>query len=158
MRRAKRGLDTGRASATLWLSGASHSGMPSLKLQEQPAIADWMAPLRRSRATLLISNGENLKVAQSQLRPPKITLEVQAQAVSADRQKAHRKVVQMVLAAKFCEKESSERRTNQVETVLGVRGCLKATLPKSAKYFEVLVSAEGFEPSTHALKGHCSTN
>jgi integrase len=62
--------------------------------------------LRRSLATLLISNGENVKVAQSQLRhtTPKITLELYAQAVSADQQKAHRKVVQMVLPAKFSEK------------------------------------------------------
>ncbi len=56
------------------------------------------------------------------------------------------------------EIESSERCPNWVKTVLGVRGCPKAALPKSAKYFEILVSAEGLEPSTHALKGHCSTN
>lgn len=62
--------------------------------------------LRRSLATLLISNGENVKVAQSQLRhtTPKITLELYAQAVSADQQEAHRKVVQMVLPAEFSEK------------------------------------------------------
>jgi len=57
--------------------------------------------LRRSLATLLISNGENVKVAQLQLRhpTPKITLELYAQAVSADQQEAHKKVVQMVLPA-----------------------------------------------------------
>jgi len=62
--------------------------------------------LRRSLATLLISNGENVKVAQSQLRhtTPKITLELYAQAVSADQQEAHKKVVQMVLPAEFSEK------------------------------------------------------
>ena len=62
--------------------------------------------LRRSLATLLISNGENVKVAQSQLRhtTPKITLELYAQAVSADQQKAHSKVVQMVLPISFAEK------------------------------------------------------
>ena len=61
--------------------------------------------LRRSLATLLISNGENVKVTQSQLRhtTPKITLELYAQAVTADQQKAHRKVVKMVLPAKFPE-------------------------------------------------------
>lgn len=61
--------------------------------------------LRRSLATLLISNGENVKVAQSQLRhtTPKITLELYAQAVSTDQQKAHRKVVKMVLPPKFPE-------------------------------------------------------
>ena len=41
---------------------------------------------------------------------------------------------------------------------LGVRGCPKPTLPKSANCFEILVSAAGLEPATHALKGHCSTN
>jgi integrase len=62
--------------------------------------------LRRSLATLLISNGENVKVAQSQLRhtTPKITLELYAQAVSADQQEAHKKIVQMVLPAAFAEK------------------------------------------------------
>ena len=33
----------------------------------------------------------------------------------------------------------------------------KSTLPKSSKYLEIMVSAAGFEPATHALKGHCST-
>jgi len=62
--------------------------------------------LRRSLATLLISNGENVKVAQSQLRhtTPKITLELYAQAVSADQQKANKKVVQMVLPMNLSEK------------------------------------------------------
>jgi hypothetical protein len=47
-----------------------------------------------------------VKVAQSQLRhtTPKITLELYAQAVSADQQKAHSKVVQMVLPMSFSEK------------------------------------------------------
>ena len=58
--------------------------------------------------------------------------------------------------------EGEKRRCNCVRTgpslALGVRGCLKSTLPKSAKYFEILVSAAGFEPATHALKGHCSAN
>ena len=56
------------------------------------------------------------------------------------------------------EIESAKRRANCVETVLGVRGCLKSTLANSSKYREILVSAAGFEPATHALKGHCSAN
>src|SRR6201993_1906141 len=60
------------------------------------------------------------------------------------------------------EAESTERYRNRVESrvsrALGVRGCPKPTLPKSAKYFEILVSAAGLEPAPHALKGHCSTN
>jgi integrase len=76
----------------------------TLKSSKQAPIG-WHT-LRRSLATLLISNGENVKVAQSQLRhtTPKITLELYAQAVSADQQKAHKKVVQMVLPSKFPEK------------------------------------------------------
>ena len=66
--------------------------------------------LRRSLATLLISNGENVKVAQSQLRhTPKITLELYAQAVSADQQKAHKKVVQMCFGEISREIESAKR-------------------------------------------------
>ena len=47
-----------------------------------------------------------MKVAQSQLRhtTPKITLELYAQAVSADQQRAHRKIVQMVLPMSLSEK------------------------------------------------------
>lgn len=69
--------------------------------------------LRRSLATLLVSNGENVKVTQSQLRhtTPKITLELYAQAVSADQQKAHRKVVRMVLPLKFPEKLKAKSAT-----------------------------------------------
>jgi len=62
--------------------------------------------LRRSLATLLISNGENVKVAQSQLRhtTPKITLDLYAQTVSSDQREAHEKVVQMMLPSEFPEK------------------------------------------------------
>ena len=72
--------------------------------------------LRRSLATLLISNGENVKVAQSQLRhtTPKITLELYAQAVSADHQRAHRKVVQMVLPKQLPAKLKAKSATATV--------------------------------------------
>ena len=60
------------------------------------------------------------------------------------------------------EVEARERYHNRVQAktlhALGVRGFPKPTLLKSAKYFEILVSAAGLEPATHALKGHCSTN
>jgi integrase len=62
--------------------------------------------LRRSLATLLISNGENVKVVQNQLRhtTPKITLDLYAQAVSADQQRAHARVVKMVLPKSLPQK------------------------------------------------------
>jgi len=68
--------------------------------------------LRRSLATLLISNGENVKVAQSQLRhtTPKITLDLYAQAVSTDQHEAHKKAVQMMLPTRFPE-QLKERST-----------------------------------------------
>jgi hypothetical protein len=57
--------------------------------------------------------------------------------------------------------EGEKRCCNFLRTgpslVLGVRGRPKQTLPKSANSFEILVSAAGFEPATHALKGRCST-
>src|SRR5206468_4161287 len=62
--------------------------------------------LRRSLATLLISNGENIKVVQGQLRhtTPRISLELYAQSVSADQHKAHAKVVEMVLPKQLPER------------------------------------------------------
>ena len=39
----------------------------------------------------------------------------------------------------------------------GAWGCPVATCGNCSKCFEILVSAAGFEPATHALKGHCST-
>jgi len=47
-----------------------------------------------------------VKVAQAQLRhtTPKTTLELYAQAVSADQHEARKKVVQMVLPSEFPEK------------------------------------------------------
>jgi hypothetical protein len=60
------------------------------------------------------------------------------------------------------EIEGEGRYRNRVEIRvpldLGVRGCPNSAVPKSAKSFRILVSAAGFEPATHALKGHCSTN
>src|SRR5579862_3296353 len=60
------------------------------------------------------------------------------------------------------EIEGAGRYRHGVETrvslALGVWGCPKSTLLKSANCFGILVSAAGFEPATHALKGHCSTN
>src|SRR5262249_33972546 len=40
-----------------------------------------------------------------------------------------------------------------VPNFLGVWGCPKRRLPKSANCFRIMVSAAGFEPATHALKG-----
>src|SRR5215831_15767155 len=55
------------------------------------------------------------------------------------------------------EVKGTWRYRNGVKTrvlpAVGVRGCPESTLPKSAKCFEVLVSAAGLEPATHALKG-----
>jgi hypothetical protein len=54
------------------------------------------------------------------------------------------------------EIEGSGCYRNSVETrislALGVRGCPKSALPKLVTYIEMLVSAAGLEPATHALK------
>ena len=54
------------------------------------------------------------------------------------------------------EIEGAGRYRNGVETIvslaLGVRGYPEPSLPRSVKYFEILVSAAGLEPATHALK------
>jgi hypothetical protein len=113
---------------------------------------------------LLISNGENVKVTQSQLRhtTPKITLELYAQAVSTDPAASSQEGRTDGVSTRISgEIESKKHYRNRVRTVhslvLGVRGCPKQTLSKSANCFEILVSAAGFEPATHALKGRCST-
>jgi hypothetical protein len=66
--------------------------------------------LRRSLATLLISNGENVKVTQAQLRhtTPALTLALYSQAVSADQHKVYARVVQMVLPESLSEKLKSK--------------------------------------------------
>ena len=38
--------------------------------------------------------------------------------------------------------------------LLGARGCPNRNLLKTDKCFRIMVSAAGFEPATHALKGH----
>ena len=69
--------------------------------------------LRRSLAALLISDGENVKVTQSQLRhtTPTLPLCLYLQAVSADQQKAHAKVVQMVFPKALSKRFKTESRT-----------------------------------------------
>jgi integrase len=69
--------------------------------------------LRPSLATLLISNGENVKVTQSQLRhtTPTLTLNLYSRAVSADQHKAHAKVVRMVLPESLPEKLKVKNQT-----------------------------------------------
>ncbi len=71
--------------------------------------------------------------------------------------------MQRLLPSEFPEKLKARSVTrNGVETrvsvALGVGGARNQPCRKSAKYFEILVSAAGLEPATHALKGHCSTN
>ena len=82
--------------------------------------------LRRSLATLLISNGENVKVRQSQLRHTTPNFKTELRRVT-DR---------------------------SLSRCLGVPSC---NVLHWRNRFRIMVSAAGFEPATHALKGHCST-
>src|SRR5947209_18818277 len=54
--------------------------------------------LRRSYATILKANGEDVKVVQELLRhaSKRMTVDVYAQALSADKRKAQSRVVQMI--------------------------------------------------------------
>jgi hypothetical protein len=89
--------------------------------------------LRRSLATVLISNGENVKVSQSQLRhpTPKITLELYAQAVSADQQKAHKKLVRMVLPLTFPLEDLIALVDGRAELVKEIHSAPKTCAPIS---------------------------
>jgi integrase len=58
--------------------------------------------LRRSVASIMIANGENIKVVQRQLRHStvQITLDAYAQAMMPDQRKAHARIVKMILPNK----------------------------------------------------------
>jgi hypothetical protein len=56
------------------------------------------------------------------------------------------------------EKRYHNRVSLRLSGVLGAQGCPVATVATDPKCFGIMVSAAGFEPATHALKGHCSTN
>jgi hypothetical protein len=86
--------------------GASTDLAPEQPIVDKDCSESGAPTFRRSLATLIISNGENVKVAQSQLRhtTPKIVLEMYAQVVSGDQKNAHHKVVRMVVPKKFSAK------------------------------------------------------
>ena len=50
------------------------------------------------------------------------------------------------------------RHKNGHNRKIGARRVERKITRKVREYRGVLVSAAGFEPATHALKGHCSTN
>ena len=129
--------------------------------QEQQASADWVAhaaPLTRDIADLERRECEGRTIATS---PHDFQENLGTVRTSGFRRPAEStpKARPDGAAGEISrEIESAERCPNGVKAVQGVRGCPKPTLPKSANCFEILVSAAGFEPATHALKGHCSTN
>jgi hypothetical protein len=117
--------------------------------QEQPAASSGTCPPSASSParTYALSLGGGLDFCQSALDRP-----------AASSQEGRTDGVSNRISGEI---ESKKHYRNPVRTVhslvLGVRGCPKQTLPKSANCFEILVSAAGFEPATHALKGRCST-
>jgi hypothetical protein len=139
----------------------SHSpcNRASLNLQEQQASADWVAhaaPIASNIADLERRECEGRTIATSSHHPQDnpVTLRTSGFCRPAESTQEGRpdgasgKISREIESAKSCP--------DWLETVLGVRGYPKSTLP--SKYLEILVSAAGFEPATHALKGHCSTN
>jgi hypothetical protein len=141
----------------------SHSpcNRASLRPQEQQASADWVAhaaPLTRDIADLERRKCEGRTIATSSHHSQDNLGTLCTSGFRRPAEGTPEGCPDGAAGEILREIESAERCPNWEEAVQGVRGCPKPTLPKSTKCFEVLVSAAGFEPATHALKGHCSTN
>jgi len=109
---------------------------------------------RHTVGTLLSENGENIKTVQELLRhaSPSLTLTTYCQGVTETKRTAHGKVVKLIVPGSHGRRQKSRARK-----LMGPNGpSLQTTV--EAKPLKTLVSAAGFEPATHALKGHCSTN
>ncbi len=140
----------------------SHSpcNRTSLNPQEQQASADWVAhaaPITSYIADLERRECKGRTIATSSHHPQDNLGTLRPSGFRRPAESAQEGRPDGAAGEIFREIESAKRCPNCVETVRGVRGCPKSTLPKSPKYLEILVSAAGFEPATHALKGRCST-
>ena len=146
-----------------------------LRTQEQQASAHWLAhasAVARNTAYLERRKCEGHAVAAASLNPKgnpgalrasgfrrsrEGTQEGRADGASGEisrktkSKKCHRNSVGLLNLNSLC----AGLLTSNLR---GARGCPKRILLKSPNSFEIMVSAAGFEPATHALKGHCSTN
>jgi hypothetical protein len=56
------------------------------------------------------------------------------------------------------EKDDGNKAVVALGNIAGIIESRDRCGHKSPEGFEIMVSAAGLEPATHALKGHCSTN
>ena len=133
--------------------------------QEQQRSTDWMAhttPLACDIASLKRGECESRAIAASSHNPKDYPGALRASGFSRStgssqegRTDGPSREIPGEVEGEKCHCDGVRSRFS---FVLGVRGCPESILPKSAKCCEILVSAAGLEPATHALKGHCSTN
>ena len=111
---------------------------------------------RRTVATLLVANGEDVKTVQESLRHAnsKVTLDLYAQAVTPAKRKAQSKIVQMLLPGsvdpdKTTKPDTKNRLTNPFKP--------SASDLEKAKLLKGMVARDGVEPPTPAFSGLRST-
>jgi hypothetical protein len=111
---------------------------------------------RRTVATLLVANGEDIKTVQESLRHAnsKLTLDLYAQAITPTKRKAQSKIVQMLLPA---QKPAVEQPESEKETRLTNPNKPSSLDPRSRKLLKGMVARDGIEPPTPAFSGLRST-
>ena len=127
---------------------------PAAQLAGVKANIGWHT-FRRTIATLLIANGEDVKTVQESLRhaSSKITLDLYAQAVTPTKRRAQTRVVRMLLPAQNAGQKTAGTSdvflTNPFEP--------SAPEPETAKLLGNMVARDGVEPPTPAFSGLRST-
>lgn len=107
---------------------------------------------RRTVATLLVANGEDVKTVQESLRHAnsKVTLDLYAQAVTPAKRKAQSKIVGMLIPSENNAGQGINTAQNRLSNPR--RKCGSANLLKE------MVARDGIEPPTPAFSGLRSTN
>jgi integrase len=110
---------------------------------------------RRTVATLLVNNGENVKVVQELVRHANsnVTLDFYAQAMTPAKREAQGKIVKMLTTAE-------ERRTEQGTRLVALSNPFKPSSegPHAGKLLKRMVARDGIEPPTPAFSGLRSTD
>ncbi|HKR29214.1 MAG TPA: site-specific integrase [Terriglobales bacterium] len=109
---------------------------------------------RRTVATLLVANGEDVKTVQESLRHAnsKVTLDLYAQAVTPAKRKAQSKIVQMLIPSE----NSAEKGINTAQNRLTNPYRSLAANCGPAKLLKDMVARDGIEPPTPAFSGLAS--
>jgi integrase len=105
---------------------------------------------RRTVATLLVANGEDVKTVQESLRHAnsKVTLDLYAQALTPTKRKAQSKIVQMLIPAEsngseLAKTDNQNPLTNPYQTLGSEAGHIKL--------LKEMVARDGIEPPTPAF-------